>query len=337
MSSFQRLNISRVGPAARPVLRQRPGATITTAAAVPAEPAAPASLPLPIYAKPTRKDLAVVIPFFNPTKSMRIIQNILFVTNLLSTTGIPYFVVEAATGSTPFTFTEAPNVFQYRTASYMFYKENLIVAAEKRIPAEFTKLLLLDSDILFDAPNWYDQISAILDSKQVIQPFSEAIWLGPDFVPGQRKHNMFQPEKGETHPGFAWAFRRDWYSRVGFFEYAIIGGGDIMFYFRLKSGNFSRHRCYKEDFDALAPIPPPSVGFVNFNVYHLFHGPLKSRQYLSREEVLWTFLQSKGLTRVSALVERREDGIFEWMPRYRDEVNALMLTYFKGRHDDGIS
>jgi hypothetical protein len=30
------------------------------------------------------------------------------------------------------------------------------------------------------------------------------------------------------HPGFAWAFRRKWFRKVGFFEYGITGSGDTL-------------------------------------------------------------------------------------------------------------
>jgi hypothetical protein len=328
MSSFNRVVRPHVSAGrARPV--------VGTPASVRLPPPPPA-FPLPTYATPAKTDLAVVIPFFNPTQALRPIQNILLTTTLLKRANIPFFIAELATGDAPFLFPESPTIYQYRSSSYMFYKENLFVAVEQRVPVEFTKLLLLDSDLLFGSADWYDRVSVALDDKQVIQSFSIAYWLKVNFVPEGRKHSVFAPGSHIVHTGFGWAFRRAWFREARIFEMAVIGGGDSVFYTRLIGKELRGHPSYKADFETFGRISPPSTGCADLSIYHLFHGSLSSRQYATREDVLWTFLQSKGLTRASQLLVRRDDGILEWRPEHRDACNALLLTYFQQRRDDSV-
>jgi hypothetical protein len=292
---------------------------------------------MPHYSTPSSNDLAVIIPFFNPTKSFRIIQNVLLSTSLLRAGNIPFFIAELSTDDTPFIFPSNDNVFQYRTSSYMFYKENLFAAAEKRIPESFTKLLLIDSDILFGAKDWYDQLSKSLDTIQVIQPFHTAHWLNASFSPFAKRNSVLLKDAFEKHTGFAWAFQRNWYKENGIFEYALIGGGDSLFYYRAQNIILEKfHESYIADFNDLKLIEKPSIGFLNVDVYHLFHGALSNRQYDIRHKVLGNFLKSRGVEKLSTMVERNDDGIFEWAPTYREECNKLLLSYFNSRNDDGL-
>jgi len=296
-----------------------------------------AKISLPDYTTPARKDMAVVIPFFNPTQSIRLVQNILTTTTLLHKANIPFFLIELASETIPFVFSESPTIFQYRASSFMFYKENLFAVAEQRISPEYTKLMLLDSDILFENKDWYDRVSSALDTLQVVQAFGVAHYLEFDFQSAETKHSVLIPDITDPHTGFAWAFRRDWYARAHIFELALIGGGDTIFNCQIQKKDLkSTYSAYMEDYKSMSEsgTTETSIGYVDNTIYHLYHGPSVSRQYGSRHDDLWRFLRSKKITRLSDLVERREDGIFEWIPAYRDECNALLLKYFYARNDD---
>ena len=320
----------------KPAPAPAPAPVAASTSGIPKKPSSP--IRIPKYTIPTCSDLAIVLVYFNPTGSFRILQNALFVTNTLEAAKIPYFLIEQATGATPFAFPERPTIFQYRTSSFMFYKENLFAAAEPRIPASFTKLMLLDADILFGDPGWYDRVSIALDDAPVIQPFGTAWWLHVNFAPGVFKNSCFYPGSGEKHTGFAWAFQRTWYSDVGIFEYALIGGGDTILFSRLIGRALSDAQAsYRADYVAMPTIPSRTAeSFLDIEIFHLFHGTLSSRQYGSRGRDLWTALQAHGITRISDAVQRREDGVFEWLPKYRDAMNATMLRYFQGRKDDAL-
>lgn len=289
---------------------------------------------LPSYVRPAQTDLAVIVPFFNPTRSVRIAQNALLTTSLMRAAGIPVFVAELATGDDAWIFPETSNNYRYRSSSYMFYKENLFACVEKHVPPDFTKLALVDSDILFEMKDWYDQLGAALDSKQVIHPFETAHWLSINFRPLAQKKSVLVGDPISSHTGFVWAFQREWYRTAGLCEHALIGGGDSLFYARISGGR--AQPLYSHEFNALPHIAKPSTGYLDQNVYHLFHGPIGKRQYDTRYETLRKYLEGKRLTRISDLVERRSDGILEWLPAHKDELNRLLLAYFNARNDDDI-
>lgn len=57
---------------------------------------------------------------------------------------------------------------------------------------------------------------------------------------------------------------------------------------------------------------------------------------MERHDVLVAKLRELEITRLSDAVERRTDGIFEWKPAYREALNAVLLSYFRARKDDGV-
>jgi hypothetical protein len=304
--------------------------------------AAPPSIStiIPPYATPTRSDMAVILVYFNPSSSVRIIQNLLTVKHGLDRAGIPYFIGELAHGAAPFLFAPADNIRQYRSDSLMFYKENLIRAVEATIPAAFTKLFLMDADILYEQPDWYDRVSAVLDTHTVCHPFQRAFPLNLNFTKDVRasiRSILVSPITG--HPGYAWALRRDWFTRRQPSDYAVIGGGDrvLVAYVNSKPPpNMStNHPLYDFLQTSIHAAPPTSATSCPLIVNHLNHGTFTNRQYSNRNAALQTCLNeiSHGLQLRDAL-ERRADGIFEWKSEYRARLNAHIAAFFATRSDD---
>ena len=250
-----------------------------------------------IYIEPNAKDTAVLIAFFNPVPFKRPLKNLLYVMKTLKDENIPHFVAECVF------FDREPEVpganLVVRSNSLMFYKENLLNLLEKTVPAQYTKLVLMDGDIIFGAPDWVDQISKKLDVADIIQPYSEACWLFPDntrirckkpsyaYAISSKSINDNTPPN-KYHPGFAWAMKRSIFKSIGgLYDKAIAGNGDIMFAFSLLNGISSAYIAryapcmldtwneYNKRMQALHPV----VGYINIDAYHLFHGLGKNRQY----------------------------------------------------------
>ena len=121
------------------------------------------------YNRPVTKDMAILFVYFNPCKYRRIIQNVLTVKHQMDCAQIPYFIGEIKHDSdSQYLFCKSDNVFQYSSNSYMFYKENLIRVVEPMIPSSFTKICIMDFDILFDNPDWYSVVSEKLNSMKAI-------------------------------------------------------------------------------------------------------------------------------------------------------------------------
>jgi len=280
--------------------------------------------PVP-YDEPDIRDMAILIPFFNLTKSVRLIQNLLTVKHLLERANIPFYIGELAFNDAPFLLSPAANIHQFRSTSYMFYKENIVTVLEKRVPASFTKLCILDADVWFGDPAWYSTLSASLNHVQTCQPFQEAVWLDIDYTELQRQPCLLK----EGHPGFAWGIQRSAFELP---EWAIAGQGDAVF------ASAITHKELPPFLDYLKHVirrKPLTSTHLDGMLYHMYHGPIDKRQYKSRHVLLTELLHRLGIT-IDEAIRQRVDGIFEWNPTYMDECNALMALYLYAREDDSI-
>ena len=277
------------------------------------------------YDEPIIRDMAILIPFFNLTKSVRLIQNLLTVKYMLERANLPFYIGELAFNDAPFLLSPAENVHQFRSTSYMFYKENIITVLEKRVPASFTKLCILDADVWFGDPAWYSALSTSLNHVQTCQPFQEAVWLDIDYTEMQRQPCLL---KG-GHPGFAWGIQR---SVASLPEWAIAGQGDAVLAAAITNKELPSFLDYLKPVIRCEHL---SSTHLDGTLYHMYHGPLEKRQYKSRHVAFAELLQRLGIT-IEEAVQRRVDGIFEWAPPYMDECNALMALYFYAREDDSV-
>jgi len=298
------------------------------------------------YATQVNKDMAVILVYFNFVKSNRILQNLYTVKSLLDNAQIPYFITELAFSSDEFVFNPQPNIFQFKTDSYMFYKENLIFCAEKLIPESYDKICLMDADILFDNPEWYTVISQQLNEYNIVQPFKKAHWLQFDFSIQMLKENVVDElssdviNYGLEHPGFAWAFTRNVFNDLDFFDKSIISSaGDAILTFKITS-KMDRHtndsviKFYETQFKTKFKVNSThEFSSCDLNIYHLYHGSLGNRQYVSIHDVVSNYLSRRNIKLID-MVERREDNLLEWKPKFKNDMNIMMLNYFTLRKDD---
>lgn len=278
------------------------------------------------YATPARHDMAVILVVFNPGSSVRIIQNLLLVKQKLETAGIPTYVAELAFPTQSHIFPPAANIFQFRSDSYLFYKENLINLAEQRIPPHFSKICTLDADIIFAQPDWYDKVSMQLDTHDLCQIFQTANYLDITFSAIIKSDASIL---NGGHPGFGWAARRSFFRTCGFPEFAVVGSGDAVL-----SGY--KKPIYNKECATYNTTPMKTTFASGITVYHLNHGPLEARQYSSRHDMMAAYLRSIGKAAISDILYKRDDGLLEFLPEFRQSANAIMLSYFNGRVDDAI-
>lgn len=284
----------------------------------------------------SKHDMAVCFVIFNPVPTKRIIMNYLYVINRLRCEGLPVYTIELVfDGRQP----EIPDAFHVKGASHMFHKERLYRLLEKKIPSRFTKLAFLDADILFDDVSWYSATSKLLDNYDVVQPFETANWMDLTYSKIELSRDSVLKMKdieynSSYHPGFAWCMRRDWYNKIGFFDYAVSGSGDSLSSAGWLKKTFSRNfkscpialtNSYKMFYDK----PSPRITFLKeMKVSHLYHGTRENRQYTTRHELLETD------TDINKLIKVNSDGVYEWV----DSIwNPKFLAYFKNRNDDDLS
>ena len=178
----------------------------------------------------TSHDMAIGLVIFNSARSKRIITNYLYAVNEFKKHGFPVFTLELCFGDS---LPEIADSFVVRGNSHMFHKERLCRLLESKIPTTYTKLAFLDADILFDSPDWYSRTSELLETHDVVQPYYKCKWLDLTYTRILKIRESTVVSKDPLynttyHPGFAWAFRREWYKCVGFYDFAITGGGDAI-------------------------------------------------------------------------------------------------------------
>lgn len=301
-----------------------------------------------IYITPACTDLAVLLVFYNPVGFKRILNNMLYVMNTLKEKNIPYFVAECVFNNRK---PQIPNAtLVVHSNSYMFYKEQLINNLEKLVPEQYTKLMIMDGDIIFDSPDWVDQVSMSLDTNDIIQPFNKACWL----MPGNKIIRSWKYSYGHAltknipidyqnihlyHPGFAWAFKRSTFRQMGgLYANAIIGGGDMLFVFNFFVDEIPEY-WYKDAMVTTMPIEAwpayhatfkkvaPKVGIVEIRALHLFHGLSANRQYRTRYQKFAGMFDKPW----DHYIVMNKDNMTEFKdPKYRE----LLLPYFKERNED---
>jgi hypothetical protein len=193
---------------------------------------------IPVYATPlaSKKDMAVLLVYFNACSYKKLAQNLCLVYQTLTRAGIPVYLVEHCFGDQVPLFPEnGTTIFNTRSDSYMFYKENLLNWLMPKVPAQYTKFFMMDCDLFFEKPTWYNDVSLLLDTHDVVQPFQYAVWLDSDLKGIILKkggivygNTLEEPTLGKHHAGFAWAFRRDFIEPKGIYDLNILGSGDTI-------------------------------------------------------------------------------------------------------------
>lgn len=302
-----------------------------------------------IYIEPTVTDTAVLLAFYNPARFKRILRNMLYVIQSLKEKNIPYFIIECVfNGAAP----EIPDATMVvKSNSYMFYKEQLINKLETVIPEQYTKLVCMDGDIIFEIPDWVDKVSEALDKYDIIQPFNEACWLTPNNTKIRSKkesygvglsQNRVKPDKTihMFHPGFAWAFKREIFRKIGgFFPRAIVGNGDSLFVFNFLNGipDVWKNTILNTDNKIILDAWPayhatfkavnPKIGFIVNKALHLFHGVRQNRQYTTRYKNMSPLFSGSWDDQITV----NPDGLFEFK---NPEISKSVLEYFKRRNED---
>lgn len=140
------------------------------------------------------------------------------------------------------------------------------------------------------------------------------------------------------HVGFAWAARREVLERCPLYDGALIGGADHIIA-HAAAGQF-QHKCITKSFtdnldeiaewekkfyaavQAYSDSAATSIGYVQGDLYHIWHGEFNRRQYLKRIQDSTKHL--KGL-------DRDENGL-----HVKTGKNAYFKKYFKHREADAV-
>jgi hypothetical protein len=284
----------------------------------------------------TKKDLLVCMCFFSIVEYKKPIENWIKVTNKLKSDGVPFKTISLLFPG------QKKNVdadYWIESDSFMFYKENLynIIGSKEN----FQKICFIDSDIIFDNENWYDESSRLLDYYDVVQPFDTCKWFNKNrktIKTGQIASSVgifkkVEFEQQYYHPGFAWCFRKEVFQKInGFYDWVSMGEGDICFVNSLikkkadlpctRSDNYKKY-AYNVEKNNLR------IGFLrDSTVYHLYHGTFKNRNYQRRKD----YIPDAICENPRMFMCKDPDKLMHW--KNTKEYNQRVKQYFLDRKED---
>lgn len=247
------------------------------------------------------------------------------------------------------------NHIAVRAKTRLWNKENLLNIGVHNTP-QAKYIAWVDADVLFRRRDWAMATLRMLQHYDVIQPWTDAIDLGPhDEVIQTHKgfcHQFFlgQPMVGKEnwkwagghydypHPGYAWAITRQAYEWVGgLFEVGGMGSGDHhMALGLIGKAQYSlgagvsdgyRREVMRWQERALRHINW-NIGFVQGTIEHLFHGRKNDRGYESR----WGMFEKHGFDPIEDL-KKNSHGVLEFAgnkPQLRHDFDL----YLQRRNED---
>lgn len=309
-------------------------------------------LPLPYQA---HDEAWIISCYYNPLGFRSRRRNFDIFRVQLERSGVRHLIIECAFGGEEFVLSGA-NIIKLRARDVLWQKERLLNLAERLLPRDARYVIWLDADILFQNPKWIKQTVKTLQNTVICQPFSRCVRLFPgQLQPSAENTEIWEsfafvvnsnPIKGASdnfdlhgHTGFAWAARREIFSEIGLYDRAIAGTADhLMAHAALNQIN---HPCIERAFfsDAIKEhfgrwgkkfnqIVQNKIGFVEGEVWHLWHGELKNRRYLDRTREL----SRLGFDPLTDLIIN-EHGLFEFAA-HREDLRLWMTNYFRQRLED---
>jgi hypothetical protein len=296
------------------------------------------------YIKPIKSDMAIILVYFNPCQYERLKFNIKTVYNSLMRSDIPVFIVEHCFKDQPPLFeANGQTIFTVRSQSCMFYKENLInwIVSSGKIPLQYTKYTIMDADLIFENINWYNDISILLDTNDIIQPFKYAAYLESDLKSILRNvQGILSDKVTGKHCGFAWSVRRNFFEKVKMFDLAIFGSGDVCWSNIITGNKANRYNIINwmqskyNDYFLKGQSSEFCASFYDQTIYHLWHGDYQNRIYCERHAIFSELSNKYNIKSDEDLLEINADGIYEFKEPFRDIFNEHILLYFKIRNDD---
>lgn len=302
------------------------------------------------YDKPNNNDTCVAMCFFSPVGYQKPIANIQTVINEFKLYNIPFYVIELLY---PGQISIIPNSITVHSDSIIFSKENLWNLLEKKIPDSYSKILFMDSDILYSKPSWFNDSAKLLETNDVIQCME---WSHKDirsindtieFNNDRSIHRIsfakaIQEEQKIDlqfhHMGFCVGIRRDFFHKInGFFDKAITGYGDTLFWSCFTKDFYPRQEKFAEFFSDINEmyIPyrknialyynyPKRVGYVsNCLAMHLYHGTIENRRYTNRQHYIpkpyILYYNHENVLCIRSENHNQKDLLQYWIDRKEDE------------------
>jgi hypothetical protein len=104
---------------------------------------------------------------------------------------------------------------------------------------------------------------------------------------------------------------------------------DIFPVFVILPSDDIKSQVYNSTDDLFSKFEKPTITYISGNIYHLYHGSLKNRQYITRHKIL------ENINNIIDILIIKENIPFEFKPEYQ-YINELIKEHLKNRFDDDI-
>jgi hypothetical protein len=266
-------------------------------------------------------------------------------------------------GSFDLTTDDAEILIQVRGGSILWQKERLLNLALQALPSSCNTVAWLDCDTILTRPDWPNELRRMLDRCVVVQLFERMYHLPPDFhlppdykgdstdlsgaepfqgvacflaqgnLPAETFRIAGLSQRYKYNPGMAWGAKRSTLEAIGFYDAAILGTGD--------KALFSAACGYAADYATgryLGPLArmhylkwaerfyqdaQKQIGYIEGDLFHLWHGDLVNRRYSNRH-ALFSKFEFDPYTDIAL----NEEGVWRWCSE-KPEMHEYVRAHFE--------
>ena len=256
---------------------------------------------------------------------------------------------------------DAEILVRRRGGDVLWQKERLLNIALEALPKECDTVAWIDCDVVLERDDWHEAARRRLEECRLVQPFRRVHHLsghGLDRVPVctqdsiafRRLEHTLPPESFRSPgcsqrfgyaPGLAWAARKETLLRHGLYDALIVGSGDKLMFSsacgRLADciAAFHMNPRQREHYERWATpffeTVQGRVGYVDGDIFHLWHGDLGDRHYADRYDG-FDQLHFDPWTDIAL----SPDGVWRWSSD-KPALHALACDYFDRRRSGGSS
>lgn len=304
-------------------------------------------------------ELWAITSYFNPLKHSRRLSNYKVFRDRLR---VPLLTIELSFGSPELTAADAEVYINVSGGAMLWQKERLLNLAMRCLPKEAEFVAWLDCDIVFSRKDWHEVARQSLMTRKIVQLFSSMTEFDPSIESAVRNPSReqtgygiaslmerglataedFEPESTSRMRrslfGLAWAAERRLIERHSFYDAMIVGSGDRALVcaalgkaesaIRAARMNEVRARHYLAWSERFHADVNGSVGCVDGEIFHCWHGNIADRRYLERHIDFSTqnFDPSRD-------IRINRDGLWVWTKRGERHAD-FMRRYFVSRRED---
>jgi hypothetical protein len=308
-------------------------------------------------------ELWAITSYFNPMHYERRLLNYRIFRSRLK---VPLLAIELAYDSNfELQHEDAEILIRLRGNAVLWQKERLLNVALRSLPDDCRKVAWVDCDVIFGTDYWIRSAIDLLDRFSLVQIFKNAHYLSAQWTPAknlvdtdveitrpsaafsilsgtpavQSIGHELDERIGTAAPGFAWAARRELLDQYGFFDACIVGGGDRAL--ACAANNcpevlVKRHFMNKSQQDRYMSWADPfyravrgQIGYVDVDLFHLWHGGVHDRRTRARHEGLQRFNFDPAVD-----IAIDTGGCWRWASD-KPGMHDYVRSYFSSRREDG--